>query len=104
MNSQEILKLLEGLIVVTGVGSLIYVFFTDTTSKVTIRSQRDLIETLSNQVKELRTLHMDNEKAIAELKGKVSVYKELPLSELANSMKKLADAQSEIMNILKKTK
>ena len=67
-----------------------------------LHSQRDLIETLQAQVKELRALHSENEKAIAKLTGQVEVYKELPLSQLAVSMAEVVEAQKEILTILKK--
>lgn len=101
MNFNEIVKLAEGLIVISGIAGVIFAIFKDGTTKATIQSQKDLIDTLSTQVTQLRTLHIENEKAIAELKGQVSVYKELPLSELSNSMRELAKAQSEILKLIK---
>lgn len=101
MNFNETVKLVEGAIVIAGVASLIFVSFKSATTKATIVAQKDLIETLTTQVKELRSLHLDNEKAISELKGQVSVYKELPLSELSNSMRELAQAQKEIFKLIK---
>ena len=101
MNFNEIVNIAEGLIVISGIAGVIFAIFKDGTTKATIQSQKDLIDTLSTQVTQLRTLHIENEKAIAELKGQVSVYKELPLSELSNSMRELAKAQSEILKLIK---
>lgn len=101
MNFNEIVKLAEGLIVISGIAGVIFAIFKDGTTKATIASQKDLIDTLTTQVNQLRALHIDNEKAISELRGQVSVYKELPLSELSNSMRELAKAQSEILKLIK---
>lgn len=104
MLADELTKLVEGLVVLTGVGAVIFSVFKNQTVKATIQSQKDLIETLSTQVSELRTLHIENEKAISKLQGQVEVYKELPLSEMAHSMGELASTQKQILNILKNNK
>lgn len=101
VSFQELVKLIEGLVVITGVGSLVFVLFKSGTTKATIQSQKELIDTLKTQVDELRALHIDNEKSIAELRGQVSVYKELPLAEMAKNMKDMATEQKEILKILK---
>jgi len=102
MTVTELMKLVEGLIVVAGLFAVFYAVFKNSTVKATISGQRDLIETLQAQVKELRGLHSENEKAIAKLTGQVEVYKELPLSQLAVSMAEVVEAQKEILTILKK--
>jgi len=103
MTPNELTKLLEGIIVLGGTGAIIYAVFKNSTVKATIQSQKELIETLTAQVKELRNLHISNEKDIAELRGQVSVYKELPLKELAESMDSIAKTQDKILTQLKKT-
>lgn len=102
MTPNEIIKLLEGLIVIAGVASIFYAVFKNSTVKATIQSQKELIDTLNDQVNQLRTLHIDNEKAISKLSGQVEVYKEIPLSELASSMKSMAETQAVILKLLKK--
>ena len=102
MNSSELVKLIEGLIVIGGVAALVFAVFKSQTTKQTVISQKELIETLSAQVSELRTLHIENEKAISRLSGQVEVYKELPLADLAKSMNKIAITQAEILTQLKK--
>lgn len=102
MTPQELTKLLEGIIVLGGVAAIFYAVFKNSTVKTTIQSQKDLIDTLTAQVSELRTLHISNEKSIAELRGQVSVYKELPLKELADSMESIASTQDKILAQLKK--
>jgi hypothetical protein len=102
MDTAELSKLAEGLIVLAGVAAVVFAVFKNQTTQQTIRSQKELIETLTTQVNELRTLHLENEKAIAKLTGQVEVYKELPLTALADSMQKLVDTQTEILKILKR--
>lgn len=102
MNSAELTKLIEGLIVIAGMGAIMFAVFKNQTVKQTITSQKELIETLSSQVTELRTLHLENEKAIARLTGQVEVYKELPLADLARSMQEIANTQQQILKELKK--
>ena len=102
MTPNELIKLLEGIVVLGGAFALIYAVFKNTTVKATIQSQKELIDTLTAQVSELRQLHIANEKSIAELKGQVSVYKELPLKELADSMESITKTQNKILEQLKK--
>lgn len=78
MGFNEVVKQLEGLVVITSVVGIIFALLKTGTTKATIQSQKELIETLTTQVNELRNLHIENEKAISELQGQVSVYKELP--------------------------
>jgi hypothetical protein len=102
MQISQIVGTIEALVVLLGVTGVIYALFKNGSTRATIASQKDLIETLSRQVETLRQLHIDNEKAISELKGQVSVYKELPLDKLANSMGEMAVAQKEILKIINK--
>ena len=62
--------------------------------KQTIENQKALIETyekrlkaLEDQKEEDRKQHIENVKAIAELQGQINVYKELPLQQMADSMR-----------------
>jgi regulator of replication initiation timing len=104
MTPDELAKLVEGLIVISGIAAIVYAIFKNSTVKQTIQSQKELIETLTSQVAELRTLHIENEKAIARLNGEVSVYKELPLTELSKSMKTVVETQQNILKVLKEKK
>lgn len=101
MGFNEVVKQLEGLVVITSVVGIIFALLKTGTTKATIQSQKELIETLTAQVNELRNLHMENEKAISELQGQVSVYKELPLNQLSTSMAEIAKAQKDILRLLK---
>jgi regulator of replication initiation timing len=104
MTPDELAKLIEGLIVISGIAAIVYAVFKNSTVKQTIQSQKELIETLTSQVAELRTLHIENEKAIARLNGEVSVYKELPLTELSKSMQTIVETQQNILKVLKEKK
>jgi len=101
MTASELLKIIEGVLVIAGIAAIFFAVFKNATVKATIASQKDLIDTLTAQVKELRQLHIENEKAISKLTGQVEVYKELPLTELAHSMQTMAQAQEQILKILK---
>ena len=101
MGFNEVVKQLEGLVVITSVVGIIFALLKTGTTKATIQSQKELIETLTTQVNELRNLHIENEKAISELQGQVSVYKELPLNQLSISMAEIAKTQKDILRLLK---
>lgn len=102
MNINDLAKTIEAIIVIVGVAALVWAIFKNQTVRATIVSQKELIDTLTAQVSELRTLHIENEKAISRLSGQVEVYKELPLTQIANSMESIAKNQQEIIRILKK--
>ena len=101
MGFNEVVKQLEGLVVITSVVGIIFALLKTGTTKATIQSQKELIETLTAQVNELRNLHIENEKAISELQGQVSVYKELPLNQLSTAMAEIAKTQKDILRLLK---
>lgn len=102
MTSSELIRLAEGILVLTGIGGVIYAVFKSQTTRQTITSQKELIDTLKTQVDELRTLHIDNEKAIAKLSGQLEVYKEIPLKDIADSLKGLNETQTKILKKLGK--
>ncbi len=98
----DIIRLTEGLLVVIGVAGVVYAVFKSQTTKQTISSQKELIETLTTQIHELRTLHLENEKAIAKLSGQLEVYKEIPLKEIGESLKQLSETQKKILSKITK--
>lgn len=67
--------------------------------KETIEQQGKLIEALTQRQKELLDAHVMNEKAISELQGQIKVYKELPLQQIANSLKMLETLPAEFEKI-----
>lgn len=61
----------------------------------TLKNYKDLVESQDKRIKALedqrledQRQHVENIKAIADLQGQVKVYKELPLKELAEGMKR----------------
>lgn len=71
--------------------------------KETIEQQGKLIEALTQRQKELLDAHVMNEKAISELQGQIKVYKELPLQQIANSLKMLETLPAEFEKISNKS-
>jgi len=74
----------------------------------TIAEQAKLIEALNGRIASLETSVKENRDALLEavhnmglLQGQVEVYKGLPLISMAESMKGIADSNSEILSILK---
>lgn len=101
MTPEDLIRLAEGIIVLVGIGAVVYSVFKSQTTRTTITSQKELIETLTVQVQELRTLHIENEKAIAKLSGQLEVYKEIPLKDISETLKALHDDHKIIMKSLK---
>jgi len=71
--------------------------------KETIEQQGKLIEALTQRQTELLAAHVTNEKAISELQGQIKVYKELPLQQIANSLKMLETLPAEFEKISNKS-
>ena len=72
--------------------------------KQTIQNQKELIETYEKRLKALedeekanKKQHLENVKAIADLQGQIKVYKEIPLQQIADSMKELANTNKQIL-------
>ena len=79
--------------------------------KETIAQQGQLIVALNGRIdaigaenKELHRQHVENQKAIADLQGQIKVYKELPLQEIARSLKALEGLPSEFDRISKENR
>lgn len=71
--------------------------------KETIAQQGELIKALTQRQQELLDAHVSNEKAISELQGQIKVYKELPLQQIANSLKMLETLPAEFERISNKS-
>lgn len=69
----------------------------------TIKQQGELIKALTERQNELINAHVSNEKAISELQGQIKVYKELPLQQIANSLKMLETLPAEFEKISNKS-
>lgn len=78
--------------------------------KETIEQQTKLIAALESRInameadnKEQLRKHVENEKAIADLQGQIKVYKELPLQDIAKSLKALENIPQEFEKISEKS-
>lgn len=74
--------------------------------KETIKQQGELIAALQQRQilmeeenGQLRHSHVENQKAIADLQGQIKVYKELPLQDIAKSLKALEGLPKEFERI-----
>jgi hypothetical protein len=61
------------------------------------------ITALEEEIKGYHKTSIENAKALADLQGQIKVYKELPLRELADGIKTVADSNDEILQTLKKS-
>lgn len=64
---------------------------------------RDLlqrVEILEKEREYARQQHIENQKAIAGLEGQLKTYKDIPLKEIADSLKNLALSEKNIIAIL----
>jgi len=89
------------------VGSILALF--SRLPKQTIQNQKELIETYEKRLKALedqaeldKKQHLENVKAIAELQGQLKVYKEIPLQQIADSMKELSATNKKLLTHLDK--
>lgn len=100
-------------ITVTGYISLVFSSVLVLTSRVKTANLNDLKERVDILEKELKYAHEqqhDNQKAIANLEGQLTTYKEIPLKSIASSLEKLAEntrttekSNSLILKILKES-
>jgi hypothetical protein len=81
--------------------------FKSTTTKDTIRQQKDLIDTLltskeeqKGQIKDLQEKHVESTKAIAGMQGQIDALKTVPLQEIARDMKLITETQHAILALL----
>ncbi len=101
----EFQAILIGVELVAGV-LLAILYIKSRLPKETIEQQTKLISALEGRVnmmeqenKILLGKHIENEKAIATLEGQIKVYKELPLQDIAKSLKALENIPSEFERI-----
>jgi hypothetical protein len=82
------------------VGSVLVVISRNT--KNIIRQQRQLIDAQKDRLDLLEQSHVENVKQIGTLSGEIQAYKDLPLREIAASLKELASNQKSMIRILNK--
>lgn len=80
-----------------------YLVTKSTTTRVTIESQKELINTLvagkdeqKQQIAELHQKHAESVQAIGNLQGQIDVLKNIPLKEIAEDLSQLSKDQKKI--------
>ena len=98
-----------GLAEVAGVIILSILYIKSRLPGQTIKQQTDLISALEKRVKAMEDERTEfvaqnnaNAKAIASLEGQISVYKELPLQDIAKSLKILENLPTEFAKMTEK--
>lgn len=99
---QEVQGIIIGAEIIAG-AIIAAIFIRSRIPKETIAQQGELIKTLTQRQQELLDAHVINEKAISELQGQIKVYKELPLQQIASSLKMLETLPSEFERISQKS-
>lgn len=93
-----------------------FVIVKSTTSRTTIQSQKELIDTLlqgkeeqKEQIRDLNEKHIESSRAIAGLQGQVDVLKNVPLKEISGDLKSISTGmqslsknQEAIVHLLKR--
>jgi septal ring factor EnvC (AmiA/AmiB activator) len=72
-------------------------------SKIKDENLKDLkerVEILERERDEARVQHVENQKAIANLEGQLSTYKEIPLKQIAESLQELSKSNEKILTVL----
>jgi hypothetical protein len=76
----------------------------------TVKNLQDLTSTyerriaaLESELKEDHQIQLQNVSAISDLQGQVKVYKELPLQEIADGIKKVSESNDKIVTLLTAT-
>ena len=75
-------------------------------SKVKTDNLNDLkerVEILEKEREFARQQHIENQKAISNLEGQLSTYKEIPLKSIAKSLDKLSKSNGKILSRLEKS-
>lgn len=65
-----------------------------------IKDLKERVEILEKSKIEAEKQHMDNQKAISNLEGQLSTYKEIPLKQIATSLTELSKSNEMILNVL----
>ena len=101
----EIQALIFGVEIIVG-AMLAFLYIKSRLPKETIEQQSKVIAALEKRIdtmefesKEQLKKHIENEKAIADLQGQIKVYKELPLQDIAKSLKALESLPHEFERI-----
>lgn len=96
--------------ILIGISGIIGIFFANAKNKLaktttenydnTIKSYKDIVESqeakiniLTQEMRELRSLHTENVKMIGQLQGELQTWKQLPIRELADNMAFVTEVQ-----------
>lgn len=95
---------------IIGAIAIAFIYIRSRIPKETIEQQTKLIEALNGRLdsldaenKEMHRQHVENQKAIADLQGQIKVYKELPLQDIAKSLKALENLPTEFEKMSEKS-
>lgn len=86
---------------IIGVGGAFAILFSKTKND-NLSDLKDRVEILEQERDRAREEHLDNQRAIANLNGQLSTYKEVPLKSIASSLEQITISNAEILNTLKK--
>lgn len=74
---------------------------TSKTKNDNLSDLKQRVEILEKEREYARLQHIENQKAIANLEGQLSTYKEIPLKSIASSLEKLTEGNSDILLTLR---
>ena len=100
MTPTDLLRTIEAVVVIAGLGAIIVAVFKSKTTAATIEQQRELISAQKERLDLLEKQHIENARAIGELQGEVNAYKKIPLENIAKSIKDIASTNSEILKLI----
>ena len=84
------------------VGAVVILF--SKTKSDNIKDLLDRVKILESDREDARAQHVDNQRAIANLEGQLSTYKEIPLKSIAQSLEslpKIVESNQKILDTLK---
>lgn len=61
---------------------------------------KERVGILEKEREDARQLHLENQKAIANLDGQLKTYKQIPLKKIADSLDSLSQSNTKILNVL----
>lgn len=68
-----------------------------------LKDLRERVDILEKEREEARRQHIENQKAISNLEGQLSTYKEIPLKSIAKSLDELSKSNGKILSRLEKS-
>lgn len=61
---------------------------------------KERVGILEKEREDARQLHLENQKAIANLDGQLKTYKQIPLKKIADSLDSLSQSNAQILSVL----